>query len=423
MSALLAIALAALASQDTPTPRKLTAAADRRIELDLTHYYKQSELGVWLNSLASAYPEFTRLESLGKSAGGEELWLMTIAEHAASDPASRPALLVAGALGREDLFGTEMALATMLELVQNHARDEHVAELLERVTIYVAPCVNPDLRSRVFAELEGTPFAAARAAEVDLEQDFPIGWEPSRGPQVGPYPLFRPESRALADFLLGHPNVALVHDYARSGSSDAPNALAAPPSDGALLTKLAAAVRARSVAEQGPFDGDWLDFAYGQLGCPAFSFAPPNSGGADALPSVDALYTLARDCAPATLALASSLPRLELDEPAVEHLHGEQWRVRVALSNAGALPTLTELGRERFACPGPRIVLEGARIVAAVIDNRPLERVTATLALSDIEPAGRVEVAWIVAAPEGTELVLSASAPRAGVVSKRVALR
>jgi hypothetical protein len=294
---------------------------------------------------------------------------------------------------------------------------------LRGTTIYVVPCVNPDLRARVFAELEGQPAPAHDGAEVELEHNFPIGWDPAAFERAGAYPLCAPESRALAEFMLGHRNIALVERFARESQRPAAAHTDAPVGDLELARALCASTGAQCVADLGPPRGAWLDFAYGQLGCSAFALVARGASASEVLPPVDALFQMARDAAPRTLRLASALPRIELGEPQVERLRGDQWQVRVAVENSGAMPTLTQLGRERLACPAPTLTLDGGRVLAAAVGEQPVARVAASIALPELAPASACTVTFFVEAPADTELVLTASAPRAGLASVRVAVR
>lgn len=55
---------------------------------------------------------------------------------------------------------------------------------------------------------------APRRRGLDLNRNFPLAWAPE-GEQAGsgPYPLSEPETRAVADFIIGHPNIAGSQHY------------------------------------------------------------------------------------------------------------------------------------------------------------------------------------------------------------------
>ncbi len=52
----------------------------------------------------------------------------------------------------------------------------------------------------------------------DMNRSDPSDWQPNYIQfGAGPYPLYWPETRAIANFLLGHPNIAAVQSYHNSG--------------------------------------------------------------------------------------------------------------------------------------------------------------------------------------------------------------
>ena len=133
--------------------------------------------------------------------------------------------------------------------------------------------------------------------------------------------------------------------------------------------------------------------------------------------------------------LALSLPRLELVRTEVRALGQDTWRVRLAVANAGWLPAfVTRRALERKVVrgvvfeihlpPGAEIGLVGG---APRQDGPQLEghapKATQHAFLPDREiTADRAMGEWIVRAPRGTRLGLSARAPRAGVVRTEVTL-
>lgn len=431
MRAAVAIALLA-ASALAQDGRKLTMAPDRRVELDLQHYYTSAELKVALNALATAYPELLRLESMGKSRGGEELWVMTVAKQGAVEPGSRPAVFVAGALGRDDLYGTELALATILDFAQNNARDAALQQLLERATVYIAPCINPDLRAKVFAQLEGSPPspgpAVEASAEVDFERNFPQQWDPVQYASSGPYPLSAPETRATVEFLLGRPNVAALQSFGPWHAREAGSAPSIAASDAEACKALVANARLLDVDHIAAPQGSLLAFGYEQLGAFSFAFAPDWGPLASTeLPGGDSLLRASQGASAITAKLGRSLARLELGAAQVERLKGDQWQVRVELTNAGMLPTLSARGVERLACASPRIAIEGARLIdAALVAGERTQALTkpgSTVAVPDIAPQSSRVVLLFVEAPAETTVKLTASSPRGGSAAAEVVLR
>lgn len=75
---------------------------------------------------------------------------------------------------------------------------------------------------------KGVP-AVRRPWGLDFNRNYPAFWNPEgKQPGAGPYPLSEPETRALADFLTGHPNIGAYVAFHTTGG-----VLLRPPSYGA----------------------------------------------------------------------------------------------------------------------------------------------------------------------------------------------
>jgi hypothetical protein len=361
--------LAALASgQEAGQPRLSTAAPDKRIELDFQHYYAPKEIGAALAALASAYPEYVKIESAGKSAAGEDLWVATVGEQAGGDPGRRPALLLVAGLCEGDFAGAEMVLYSVFDLVQNHARDPRVAELLQRSTLYAVPCVDPDRRARLLA---GADAGAAEArsdgrAAVELDRNFPSGWDPY-GERCGPYPLSQPETRGLIAFLETRRNVqALLIAGARPQAKERADL---PAADLELYRRALAALsgargsmEVTGLSESEPGRGTLAEFAAQESGAFVFQALARSADGA---PAASELYDLGRRFAACALVLGTSLSRIELGTPVVTRLKTDLWQVDLPLRNAGLLPTVSGLGAEHGVSGAVTVSVQGARLVAA----------------------------------------------------------
>ncbi len=134
--------------------------------------------------------------------------------------------------------------------------------------------------------------------------------------------------------------------------------------------------------------------------------------------------------------IAMSLPRLELIRVEVRALGPDMWRVRLAVANAGYLPAcVTQRALERKTVRGVMFELHlpsGDPAVSLVSGKERFEgphldghapRQSQLAFLANKQPTGDRAVAeWVVRAPVGTQLTLSASAERAGVVRTEVVL-
>ncbi|MGB9892765.1 MAG: M14 family metallopeptidase, partial [Candidatus Saccharicenans sp.] len=114
-------------------------------------YRSPSEVASSLKSLAAKYPELARVEPIGKSAGGLELYLLEIAANKDKlKPEERQAILVTA--NAEGLFlpGTEAALELAETLLANYQQDKFWKEFLNQRTVYLIPLLNPDASAAYF---------------------------------------------------------------------------------------------------------------------------------------------------------------------------------------------------------------------------------------------------------------------------------
>ncbi len=419
--------------------RPATLPADRRLDVDSERYYTGAQLETALRALAEAYPEFLRLESMGKSARGRELWVVTAAARDGADPARKSGLLLVGARGADDLHGAEMALFTLFDLVQNHARDPEAARVLAEVALYVVPCLDPDRRASVLEAPEPPGAGPAPAPrEVVLDQNFPAGWDPWAGKESGPYPLSEPESSALVAFLAAHPNVAVVQIYAGRAGAPASSQSEVLPDEDLELCRAVLALERERVDDPGhlaawpdlllPAGGSLLAHACLERGALGFATEVAARTGSG-LPEAHELFVLARRARRHSLLLAGLLPRLALGEPKAQRLKDDTWQIDVELENAGRLPTLGALASQRGAAPPPRVTIGGAKLLAAALRKegegsyRPLSRPGSSFAIPEVGGGGRLDLRLVVAAEPESVLELALSAPRAGGAARAIALR
>ena len=131
--------------------------------------------------------------------------------------------------------------------------------------------------------------------------------------------------------------------------------------------------------------------------------------------------------------LALSLPKLEVLRTEVRALGPDTWRVRLAVANAGYLPSyVSKRALERKIArgtvfeillpPGATLVGGKERIEGGQLEGHaPKNSLQAFLPNRDLT-GDRAMAEWVVCAPRGTHLALKASADRAGTVHTEVTL-
>jgi len=103
-----------------------------------------------LNTLAKNYPQLAKLRSLTKTAGGKEIWQLTLGSGNAD---SKPAMVIVGGAEGNHLLGTELAIGFAENLLQGSNSDS-IKALLNKTTFYIFPNMSPDAMEQSFAPLQ-----------------------------------------------------------------------------------------------------------------------------------------------------------------------------------------------------------------------------------------------------------------------------
>ncbi len=93
------------------------------------------------------------METMGKTLGGRDIWLVEVANLNGVPVEERPGLLVVANLEGDQLVGSEIALHTIEYLLTNYPADSAVKERLDNHVVYVIPRLNPDAAELMFADV------------------------------------------------------------------------------------------------------------------------------------------------------------------------------------------------------------------------------------------------------------------------------
>lgn len=299
---LLAIILLFAGIIKAQNPENILAAVgtppNPKVQISWNRYNDHTAITAICKKLAAAHPNLVKLESMGKSYKGKELWIMTITDSKIGNADKKPAMYIDGNIHSNEIQGSEFALYTAWYLAEMYAAgNKSIMSLLADKTFYIAPTINPDARDRFihqantahsprtgllpidndrdgevnedgFDDLDGDghivmmrrksatgrfkvdPTDPRRMILVGVEEkgeyellgsegidndgdgfvnedgegaydpnrDWGWNWQPNYI-QGGAYkyPFSIPENRAIADFVMKHPNIAAAQSYHNNG--------------------------------------------------------------------------------------------------------------------------------------------------------------------------------------------------------------
>ena len=122
--------------------------------------------------LARQYPDLCSANSLVKTAGGKEIWLITIGT---GNRDSKPGVAIAGGIDGRYILGRELALGVAENILKNSA-ESNIRELLGRITFYIFPDVSPDASDQFFSGLKYERSINSRTTDDD--RDFLFDEDP-----------------------------------------------------------------------------------------------------------------------------------------------------------------------------------------------------------------------------------------------------
>ena len=107
-------------------------------------FYKYDELTRILKAYAKEYPGLIRLESIGKSYEGRDVWLVTATNFKSGPDTEKPAFWVDGNIHASEVTASAAALYLINSLVERYKKDEAIRTAMDTRAFYIVPRVNPD---------------------------------------------------------------------------------------------------------------------------------------------------------------------------------------------------------------------------------------------------------------------------------------
>ncbi len=188
-------------------------------------YSSYDECVAYFRSIEKKYPNLIEVNVVGKTWEDREIIEVTITKDVKKHK-EKPALFYTGTIHAREWIGIELALAFAKYVVEHIDYDPKLNDYLNSSTLYIVPCANPDgfefSRNHFSFWRKNRRKNADGSYGVDLNRNFEVGFVPSKNTTSnvypGPHPFSEPETKALRDFVLAHPNISIALDYHSQGN-------------------------------------------------------------------------------------------------------------------------------------------------------------------------------------------------------------
>ena len=170
-----AVSTTALASLLFAAPLASDAAAQTqsnyKVEIAWNRYYDYGEIVELCRKLEQAWPEFVKLEFIGKSVEGRDLPLLTVQNQKTGPAARKAAMWIDANIHGNEVQGAETAIYAVWYLLEGYGDIEQATRLLDERVFYVLPMQNPDGRAHWFAAANDSSSSRSGTRPTDNDGD------------------------------------------------------------------------------------------------------------------------------------------------------------------------------------------------------------------------------------------------------------
>jgi len=138
-------------------------------EVRFDTYYRYDDLTRILHAYAAKYPDLVRVESIGTSYEGRDIWLATVTRFATGPAEEKPALWIDGNIHASEVSPSSACLYFIQELVTGYAHAPAITHLLDTRAYYICPRINPDGAEWALADVPKIIRSSTRPYPYDEE--------------------------------------------------------------------------------------------------------------------------------------------------------------------------------------------------------------------------------------------------------------
>lgn len=122
------------------------------VPLRFDHYYDYDQLVEAMKALNKAYPGLSKMELVGKSEEGREIWAIIINNPKTGADSEKPGVYVDGNIHGNEIQAGEVCLYLANTLLTKYEENEKVKKVVDKNVFYIIPSVNVDGRYHFFKD-------------------------------------------------------------------------------------------------------------------------------------------------------------------------------------------------------------------------------------------------------------------------------
>ena len=206
------------------TPRRSDWLTSRDPNDLWSDYMDPNEMLAWMNQQVLDYPGLCELIDIGDSVEGRDIWVMHVSGTDA-DP-NKPALFYHALIHCREWITAPVVMYLANHLLTNYGGDACITDLVNRTDFYLAPCANPDGYvhtwdvERLWRKNRRDNGGGCWGVDLNRNWGYQWGYDdygsspyPCDTTYRGPSAFSEPETTALSNFIINHPNIKAYMDY------------------------------------------------------------------------------------------------------------------------------------------------------------------------------------------------------------------
>ena len=139
------------------------------IPLRFDRYYTYEDVVEALKLLHTTFPQLTKLDLVGKSEEGREIYALTINNPKTGEALSKPGVYVDGNIHGNEIQAGEVCLYFANMLLTKYGENEKITKVLDKNAYYILPVVNVDGRAHFFNDPQTS--SSGRSFHIPRDDD------------------------------------------------------------------------------------------------------------------------------------------------------------------------------------------------------------------------------------------------------------